>query len=208
MRRRRAVHDTDVDELEDHLRATVAELAEAGLRPEEAFLVAVLRMGNLDALSREFARVHSERLWKQLVLAEAPDTTAPAGSRRDQLVMAGCAAAAAIGIKLPVLFGRDLAGDDGFYLLNMSLFALVPLAAYFALRRRVGTGVIGVLLALSHSAGSPPTPTPCPRIHSPLCSPHSTCRWPCGWWWGSPTSAANGAPTAGGWTSSGSPANG
>jgi hypothetical protein len=148
MQRRRAVHDADVDELEDHLRATVAELVEAGLRPDEAFLVAVKRMGNLDDLSREFARVHSERLWKQLVLAGGPDAPAPAGSRRDLLVMAGCAAAAAIGIKIPELFGLDFDDDGGFYARNISLFALAPLAAYFAIRRRLGAAGIGILLVL------------------------------------------------------------
>jgi hypothetical protein len=148
MRRRRIMHDTDVDELEDHLRATVADLTEAGLRPDEAFLIAVKRMGNLDDLSREFARVHSERLWKQLVLAVGPDAPGPTGVRRDLLVMAGCAIAAAIGIKIPALFGLDLADDEGFYVRNMGLFALVPLAAYFTLRRRVGAAVVGVLLAL------------------------------------------------------------
>ena len=42
-------------------------LTQAGLTEDEAFLVAVKRMGSLDAISREFAREHSERLWKQLV---------------------------------------------------------------------------------------------------------------------------------------------
>jgi hypothetical protein len=148
MRRRRAVHDADVDELEDHLRATVADLVEAGLRPDEAFLVAVKRMGNLDILSREFARVHSERLWKQLVLAGGPDASAPAGSRRDLLVVVGCAAAAAVSIKIPELFGLDLGNDEGFYQRNTSLFALVPLAVYFSFRRRVGAAGIGVVLVL------------------------------------------------------------
>ena len=148
MRRRRAMHDADVDELEDHLRSTVAELTEVGLRPDEAFLIAVKRMGNLDDLSREFARVHSERLWKQLVLTGAPDTSGPPRARRDLIAMVGCAIAAAIGIKLPLLFGLDLDDDDGFYLRNMGLFALAPLAAYFALRRRVGAAVIAVLFAL------------------------------------------------------------
>src|SRR3989337_3947687 len=58
----------DVDELEDHLRHQIAELNAAGLAADEAFLVAVKRMGDVDALSREFAREHSGRLWKQLVL--------------------------------------------------------------------------------------------------------------------------------------------
>ncbi|HEX5993879.1 MAG TPA: permease prefix domain 1-containing protein [Jiangellales bacterium] len=148
MRRRHAVHDADVDELEDHLRATVADLVEAGLRPDEAFLVAVKRMGNLDDLSREFARVHSERLWKQLVLAGGPNEPAPAGSRRDLLVMAGCATAAVISIKAPELFGLDLASGDPFYARNISFFALVPMTAYFIFRRRIRPAVIGVLAAL------------------------------------------------------------
>ena len=71
---RKALDDTDVEELEGHLRDQVLALTEAGLAGDEAFLVAVKRMGRMDALSGEFARVHSERLWKQLVLApEASD---------------------------------------------------------------------------------------------------------------------------------------
>ncbi len=67
LRRRQAIHPVDIAELEDHLREQIAALTDAGLAPDEAFLVAVKRMGDLDALSREFAREHSERLWKQLV---------------------------------------------------------------------------------------------------------------------------------------------
>src|SRR5262245_50869960 len=59
----------DVEDLEDDLRHQIAELTDAGLAPDEGFLIAVKRMGALDTLSREFAREHSGRLWKQLVLA-------------------------------------------------------------------------------------------------------------------------------------------
>src|SRR4051812_49627823 len=83
VRRRKALHGPDVEELEGHLRDQLAALAEAGLAADEAFLVAVKRMGSLDALSREFARAHSERLWKQLVIA--PDTDGPTNSGRDEL---------------------------------------------------------------------------------------------------------------------------
>ena len=69
LRRRQAVQATDMEELEGHLRDQIAELADVGLHEDEAFLIAVKRMGNLDALSREFAREHSDRLWKQIVLA-------------------------------------------------------------------------------------------------------------------------------------------
>ena len=61
MHRRRELHRSDAEELEDHLRSRIAELTAAGLRADEAFLIAVKRMGSLDELSREFAREHSER---------------------------------------------------------------------------------------------------------------------------------------------------
>src|SRR3972149_12035348 len=71
LRNRRAIHTVDIAELEDHLREQIGALSAAGLAPDEAFLVAVKRLGNLDALSREFAREHSDRLWKQLVVPAA-----------------------------------------------------------------------------------------------------------------------------------------
>jgi uncharacterized protein YjiS (DUF1127 family) len=80
---RRELHHTDAEELEDHLRSRITELTDAGLQPDEAFLIAVKRMGSLDEVSREFAREHSERLWKQLVLPAEPDLPqrlAPVGS--------------------------------------------------------------------------------------------------------------------------------
>jgi hypothetical protein len=150
MHRRRELSPADAEELEDHLRSRVTELTEAGLRADEAFLIAVKRMGSLDELSREFAREHSERLWKQLVLPGEPDAPAADRSRRELLVMVVCAAVAALGIKVPGWLGVELADDDdaGFYALNLSLFALPALAAYFVWLRRVGPRVVGVLALL------------------------------------------------------------
>src|SRR6187401_1041079 len=74
-----AVNGHDVDELEDHLRHEIAELSTAGLAEDEAFLVAVKRMGDLDAVSREFAREHSDRLWKQLLGPGEDPAPAPSG---------------------------------------------------------------------------------------------------------------------------------
>src|SRR5688572_28619834 len=68
LRRRQAGLSVDVAELENHLREHLARLAEAGLAADEAFLVALKRIGNVNALARDFARDHSDRLWKQLVL--------------------------------------------------------------------------------------------------------------------------------------------
>ena len=149
MQRRRELLHTDAEELEDHLRSQITELTAGGLRADEAFLIAVKRMGSLDELSREFAREHSERLWKQLVLPGEQDASDAARSRRELPVMILCAAAAALAIKVPALFGLDISGDDaGFYVRNLSLFALPALAAYFAWQRRVSLRVIGMLALL------------------------------------------------------------
>ena len=59
VRRRQAIEATDVAELEDHLRSQVADLQASGLAADEAFLIGVKRLGELDTLSREFAREHS-----------------------------------------------------------------------------------------------------------------------------------------------------
>lgn len=146
---RRELQQSDAEELEDHLRGSVDELVGVGLRTDEAFLVAVKRMGSLDELSREFAREHSERLWKQLVLTGETDSPAAATrSRRDLLVMVICAAGAAASIKVPALFGLNFDENGAFYGPNLSLFALPWLAAFLAWRRQARPALIGVLLAL------------------------------------------------------------
>jgi hypothetical protein len=149
VQRRKELHHMDAEELEDHLRSRITELTDAGLQPDEAFLIAVKRMGSLDEVSREFAREHSERLWKQLVVPAEPDLPAAARSRRELPVMVLSAAVAALAIKVPALFGLDITDEDAsFYARNLSLFALPPLAAYFAWQRRLGLRVIAVLAAL------------------------------------------------------------
>ncbi len=147
--RRRGLQPFDADELEDHLRGSVDELVAAGLSPDEAFLVAVKRMGSLDELSREFAREHSERLWKQLVLtADTGSPVADTRSRRDLWAMVACAAGAVASVKVPALFGLGFENDSSFYGRNFTLFALPWLAAFLAWRRKARRPVVAVLVAL------------------------------------------------------------
>lgn len=153
LRRHQAIHTPDVEELETHLRDQVAALVDGGLAVDEAFLVAVKRMGNLDALSREFAREHSERLWKQLVVGADTEGRPSRGSRLETIVIVGLAAAASLAIKLPELFGIHLDDNEEFYLRNLSFFVLPLLTAYFAWKRRLGTAeCLGLLLAFIAAA--------------------------------------------------------
>src|SRR5918994_2879876 len=109
LRRRQAIHSADVAELEDHLREQIAVLVDAGLTNDEAFLVAVKRMGKLDALSREFAREHSDRLWKQLVVVPSDSGEPRARARTDAIVVFCLAVAAGRGVQGPErLFGVPL----------------------------------------------------------------------------------------------------
>lgn len=131
-----AVNGHDVDELEDHLRHQIAELNAAGLTADEAFLVAVKRMGDLDTLSREFAREHSGRLWKQLVLSGDDEPGRAAGGWFEPLAFA---VAAAVVIQVARLAADFPAEEPSWLLRNGSLFVLPVLAAYFARRRQLDT---------------------------------------------------------------------
>jgi hypothetical protein len=135
LRRRQAINGADVDELEGHLRDEVMVLTGAGLAADEAFLVAVKRMGSLDALSREFAREHSERLWKQLVIAPDAADEAATKTHAETVVVLSLAVAAALAIKVPALFGLRFDGDELFYARNASLFVLPLLTIYFVWKR-------------------------------------------------------------------------
>ncbi|MCA1586976.1 MAG: permease prefix domain 1-containing protein [Acidobacteria bacterium] len=154
LRRRRAIHGPDVEELEVHLRDQMAALTEAGLAGDEAFLIAVKRMGSLDALSREFAREHSERLWKQLVIAPEAAGEPGKATRTEVLIVLILAIAAAVAIKAPALFGLPLGGgNEPFYARNASLFVLPQLTAYFAWKRGLAV-VTCIWLALSLAAAA------------------------------------------------------
>ena len=158
LRRRPAIRTSDVEELEGHLRDQVTALVGSGLAAEEAFLIAVKRMGNLDAVSREFAREHSERLWKQLVVAPDAKSEATGAARAEPLVVVGLAAAAALAVKLPELFGYPPLVDPDeeplpVYFRNLGFFVLPPLAAYFAWKRRLDrAGCLRLALAFAAAA--------------------------------------------------------
>jgi hypothetical protein len=127
-----AVDGRDVEELEAHLRDQIADLTAAGLAADEAFLVAVKRMGRLDELSREFAREQSGRLWKQLVVSDGGEQPQPDSRWLEALIFA---VAAAVTIQVARVAAGFPTEQASWLVRNASLFVLPFLAGYFARRR-------------------------------------------------------------------------
>jgi hypothetical protein len=131
--RNRAIAASDVEELESHLREQVADLEETGLTEEEAFLVAVWRLGAVDTVTEEFAREHGDRLWKQLVLAG----NTPA-RRRPLISMIVFAGVAAVAIQVARLASLESNGAPApWFYRDLGLFVLPILAAYFVWLRQL-----------------------------------------------------------------------
>jgi hypothetical protein len=150
--RGKALESPDVEELEEHLRDQIEALTGAGLDADEAFLVAVKRVGSLDALSREFAREHSGRLWRQLVLGG--DGSSGKSLRSEPIVVLVLAVGAAAAIKAPGLLGIPFAeASQDFYGRNLAFFVLPFLTAYLAWKRDLGTaGFVGLLVPFAAAA--------------------------------------------------------
>jgi len=141
--RGRAVDAADADELEGHLREQVADLETAGLAPDEAFLIAVKRLGEVDALTAEFAREHSDRLWKQLAISRTDGEP-----RQPLVVVLGFALLAAVLIQVGRLLAVTPGAEASWFLRDVSLFVLPVLAAYFAVLRRMPVARALALLAV------------------------------------------------------------
>src|SRR5918998_3164602 len=130
------VNGQDVDELEDHLRHQIAELNAAGLTADEGFLIAVKRLGDVDGLSREFAREHSGRLWKQLLLTGDDEPARASGGWLETVVFAVAAAVVVQVARLAADFPDE---EPNWLFRNAGLFVLPLLAGYFARRRQLDT---------------------------------------------------------------------
>ncbi|WP_035773252.1 permease prefix domain 1-containing protein [Arthrobacter sp. Br18] len=142
VQQRQAISSADVDELEDHLRGQISDRQATGLDDEEAFLVAIKRLGNLDALSHEFAREHSDRLWKQLVLVPQGSDDAGTPPWRELAVVLALAVGAGVAVRAGLAWL-----DDGTVLArNLSLLVFPFFAAYLAWKRRLTAQVAAALL--------------------------------------------------------------
>ncbi|MXQ75834.1 hypothetical protein GSM98_06580 [Rhodococcus rhodochrous] len=130
----RVISSSDIDEMEDHLREQISDLVSVGLKVDEAFLVAVGRMGGLDEISREFAQEHSDRLWKQLVLTGGGrgEESGTPRRRRELAVVLACA----LGAGLAVRAGFEWLSENAL-VRNAAVLVLPFLTLYFAWKRQM-----------------------------------------------------------------------
>ena len=127
---------TDLDELEEALSGAFSSLQEAGLAPDEAFLVALKRVGERDPPTREFARQHADRMLEPPAQSE----TGRWGVGAETWGALGLAALAAAAAKALQLFGPPLTEDAiAFYARNGTVVALGCVAGYFAWKRGLVT---------------------------------------------------------------------
>lgn len=127
-----AVSEGDADELEGHLREQVTDLESAGLSSEEAFLIAMRRLGQVDQLTAEYAREHSDRLWKQFAVPAAEP-----GRQTTIFAMIGFALLTAVLVQVARLLAQHGDSTSEWFVRNVSFLVLPVLAAYFVYVRRM-----------------------------------------------------------------------
>jgi len=141
--------DSDVDELEDHLREEIASLEQKSLSAEEAFLIAVRRMGNPPSLSKEFRKINTHDLWKKL-FSEPADIEERRKNTRDLIFLVVLAISAGLLTELTRLFGISFREDEIFYLKNASFFVLPFITIFFIRKKHIPLpAFISVVLTFS-----------------------------------------------------------
>ncbi|WP_198678588.1 permease prefix domain 1-containing protein [Pseudidiomarina marina] len=131
--RRAAILEEDADELESHLRDQIDALLERGLHVDEAFLVATKRIGNLEAVSKEYAEVHAGRLWRNIVWGGDKQSW-----NTDFYLALLLACCAAVLFHLPKLFGFTPETHEWVFARNFMLFCLPMLGAYYVVKHQLG----------------------------------------------------------------------
>lgn len=170
--------ETDLSELESHLRDEIDDLISSGLSSDEAFLISVKRLGNADAISNEYAKVNTANLWKHFML-DPVNPEAGRQNRRDIIMVVLFAFLAGTLIKLPGLFGWKLfaPGSEVFYVRNLSVFILPFIAAFFLIKRgaesRTWTWIFAVFIVAAvvinlYPAYEPYHTTALSGLHLPL----------------------------------------
>ena len=134
----------DLDELESHLRDEIDALRKSGLDAEEAYFIAVKRLGKTDELSREFYKINAQSLWKHLFVAS--EAGKASGAFHDVWKIIGLALLAGLLGKIPDLFGHRITNDADslIYLRNLGLFFIPVIGTWFVVQKKYSAGSLSM----------------------------------------------------------------
>lgn len=154
LRRRGNLKESDIIELENHLQEEIDELTKAGLSSEEAFLISVKRLGNVNAISREFSKVNTENLWKHLMV-ESDQSLLFGINRKYIALVIAFSFLAGTAMKIPELFGLNI-NDSATalaYLKNLSFYILPFIAAFFLIKHQSAWKIWASIMGIFALAG-------------------------------------------------------
>ncbi|MDV3429501.1 MAG: permease prefix domain 1-containing protein [Bacillota bacterium] len=149
LRARGNFKETDIIELENHLRDEMEDLIETGLAEDEAFLISVKRLGNVSLISQEYSKVNSENLWKHL-LADPIDSDSGYQNRKNIVLVIIFSLLAGTLVKVPEIFGIHLndPAAELFYFRNLSLFILPFISAFFMIKNKLSWKIIASIMGI------------------------------------------------------------
>lgn len=171
------VSNSDIVELEDHLREEISSLVQHGLSEEEAFLVAVKRLGSPPSLSDEFRKVNTHDLWKQL-FPDVLDIEEQRKNIRDIILIVVLAISAGLLTEVSRLFGIGFEENSVFYVKNIS-FCVLPFITFYFIQKKqpplsafisiIIPFVLSLLLMNLYSFSENSHTLALSAIHLPLC---------------------------------------
>lgn len=149
LRARGNFKETDIIELENHLRDEMEDLIKTGLAEDEAFLISVKRLGNVSLISQEYSKVNSENLWKHL-LADPIDSDSGYQNRRNIILVIIFSLLAGTLVKVPEIFGIHLndPASQSFYFRNLALFILPFISAFFMIKNKLSWKIVASIMGI------------------------------------------------------------
>jgi hypothetical protein len=141
--------ETDILELESHLRDEIEDLIKAGLSEDEAFLISVKRLGSVNKLSLEYSKVNKEKLWKYLFSASI-DPEIKKKNHKDILLVIIFSILSGTLAKIPELFGYHMfsPGSELFYFKNLAFFILPFIVGFFAIKHNLNRKLVSTIMGI------------------------------------------------------------
>lgn len=151
---RQTMTASDIEELEAHLRDEMDSLSVAGLSEEESFFIASRRIGSPDGLSREYAKINTEVIWRNrffwmimgIVLMQFFSTCANFFARGGALI--GCQLIGWSSLTVGVIAAAIQIATMLWLCLGL-YFAAVKLSVFQRLRQKTRIRIIIVVIGLN-----------------------------------------------------------